>query len=90
MVDDAPKFLAQPSQSVGGGSQKRRRCPDNLPIEEYAEYLELKKDAAEMRLERADKGGSAVYISRNMWKRLAREHVDADKTYVRANKFERA
>jgi len=37
-----------------------------------------------MRLERADKGGSAVYISRKMWKRLAREHVADEKTYVRA------
>jgi len=27
-----------------------------LLIEEYAEYLELKKDAAEMRSERADNG----------------------------------
>ena len=80
----------QLSQSGEGGSKQSTRFLDNLPVEEYAEYLELKKDAAEMRLERADKGGSAVYISRNMWKRLAREHVDADKTYVRANKFERA
>jgi hypothetical protein len=87
MLDDAPTYLAQPSQDVGGGSKKRSRCPDNLPTEEYAEYLELKKDAAEMRLERADKGGSAVYISRKMWKRLAREHVADEKTYVRANKF---
>ena len=42
MLDDAPTYLAQPSQDVGGGSKKRSRCPDNLPTEEYAEYLELK------------------------------------------------
>ena len=87
LVEDAPSFLAQQTQSAGGESRKRKQCPDNLPIEEYQEYLELKKDAAEMRLERADKGGSAVYISRKMWKRLAREHVADHKTYVRANKF---
>jgi len=74
-VDDAPKFLAQPFQSVGGVPRREEGVQIICLLKSMQNNLELKKDAAEMRLERADKGGSAVYISRKMWKRLEREHV---------------
>jgi len=68
------------SLRVGGGDRTKEKDFQNFYPQEYAECLEFKRDAIVMRLERADQGGTGVYISRKMCQRLTREHFADDMT----------
>jgi len=73
-----------PRQSSGGASKQKEKKgekskrvaasrPNNISIKEHIEFGASRRDQRRWRFERADKGGGAVVISRQRWKREARK-----------------
>jgi len=54
-------------------------------VKEHIEFGALSRDQRRWRLERADKGGGAVVISRQRWKREARKQVGGKETCAKNN-----
>jgi len=73
--------------------EKRKRVaesrPNNISIKEHIEFGVLRRDQRRWRFERADKGGGAVIISRQRWKREASKHVEGKRAYAKANEIEK-
>ena len=57
-------------------------------MKEYIEFGALRRDQRRWRLERADKGGGAVVIWRQRWKREARKQVEGKEAYAKAYEIE--
>ena len=66
---------------IGGvdknGKRKREKLGlDNLSEAEYVDQKKLTADLREWQLDRADKGGAVIFVSRERWKEEARKHTE--------------
>jgi len=57
--------------------------PDNISVKEHIDFRALRRDQRRWRFERAHKGGGAVLISRQRWKREAGKQVEGKDAYAR-------